>query len=474
VPTGWRMPLHDRGWPQPRAGLSPERSPAQHASPVERDEEPAGQWALPLDLEEAALNIYERLLQELDTPRLARMQPSEAEEAVREAARREVEALLPDLPSPTREQVVRRISWEVLGLGPLEPLLSDPEITEIMVNAPDLVFIERGGKLRRVPVRFRDAAHIMRIVQRILAPLGRHVDEASPMVDARLPDGSRVNIIVPPLCPRSPVITIRRFRERQFSLEELVALGSMPAALAEFLAAAVRARANILISGGTGSGKTTMLSALAAHIPEEERIITIEDPIELRLHREHVIQLEARPPGIEGRGEVTQRDLLRNALRMRPDRIIVGEVRGPEAFDMLNAMNTGHEGSLSTIHANSVEDALHRLENMVLMAGFDLPLRAVREQVASALHLVVQVARLADGRRRVVQVMEVLGMEGDQVSRQEMYRWRQTGVDASGRILGHDEVAPLRPRLAERLEAAGLGSAVSALMAMAEEVEAWR
>jgi pilus assembly protein CpaF len=314
----------------------------------------------------------------------------------------------------------------------------------------------------------------MRIVQRILAPLGRHVDEASPMVDARLPDGSRVNIIVPPLCPRSPVITIRRFRERRFSLEELVALGSMPAALAQFLAAAVRAKANILISGGTGSGKTTMLSALAAHIPEEERIITIEDPIELRLHREHVIQLEARPPGIEGRGEVTQRDLLRNALRMRPDRIIVGEVRGPEAFDMLNAMNTGHEGSLSTIHANSVEDALHRLENMVLMAGFDLPLRAVREQVASALHLVVQVARLADGRRRVVQVMEVLGMEGDQVSRQEIYRWRQTGVDASGRILGHDEVAPLRPRLAERLEAAGLGNAVSALMAMAEEVEAWR
>jgi pilus assembly protein CpaF len=229
----------------------------------------------------------------------------------------------------------------VLGLGPLEPLLSDPEITEIMVNAPDLVFIERGGKLRRVPVRFRDAAHIMRIVQRILAPLGRHVDEASPMVDARLPDGSRVNIIVPPVCPRSPVITIRRFREKRFSLEELVALGSMPAALAQFLAAAVRARANILISGGTGSGKTTMLSALAAHIPEEERIITIEDPIELRLHREHVIQLEARPPGIEGRGEVTQRDLLRNALRMRPDRIIVGEVRGPEAFDMLNAMNTG-------------------------------------------------------------------------------------------------------------------------------------
>ena len=471
MPTGWRMPLPHRDRLPPRATLGPERMPAYRLPPGEADE--GHEWALPPDLEEAALNAYERLLQELDTPRLARMQPSEAEEAVRQAARREVEALLPDLPPPTREEVVRRICWEVLGLGPLEPLLSDPDISEIMVNAHDEVYIERGGRLRHVPVRFKDAAHIMRIAQRILAPLGRHVDEASPMVDARLPDGSRVNIIVPPLCPRSPVITIRRFRAERFSLDDLVALGSLPPALAQFLAAAVRARANILISGGTGSGKTTLLAALAAHIPEEERIITIEDPIELRL-RGHVLQLEARPPGIEGRGEVTQRDLLRNALRMRPDRIIVGEVRGPEAFDMLNAMNTGHEGSLSTIHANSVEDALHRLENMVLMAGFDLPLRAVREQVASALHLVVQVARLADGRRRVVQVMEVLGMEGEQVSRQELYRWRQTGVDASGRVLGEDEVAPLRPRLAERLEAAGLGEAVSALMAMQEGVGTWR
>jgi len=380
----------------------------------------------------------------------------EAEEAVREAARREVEALLPDLPSPTREQVVRRISWEVLGLGPLEPLLSDPEITEIMVNAPELVFIERGGKLPRVPVRFRDAAHIMRIVQRILAPLGRHVGEASPMVDARLPDGSRVNIIVPPLCPRSPAITIRRFRERRFSLEELVALGSMPAALAQFLAAAVRARANILISGGTGSGKTTMLSALAAHIPEEERIITIEDPIELKLQQPHVVSLEARPPSIEGKGEVTQRDLLRNALRMRPDRIIIGEVRGPEAFDMLNAMNTGHEGSLSTIHANSPRDALARLENMVLMAGFDLPQRAIREQIASALDLIVQVARFVDGVRRITQVTEVVGMEGNVVTLQDIFVFQQEGIDGQGRVVGQLRPTGIRPTFSHKLELAGI------------------
>ncbi len=402
------------------------------------------------------------------------MEGPQAEEVVRTLAARELSALAPDLPSSLRERLLDRICWEALGLGPLEPLLSDPEVTEVMVNAPDEVFVERDGRLLRTSVRFRDGAHIMRIAQRILAPLGRHVDEASPMVDARLPDGSRVNIIVPPLCPRSPAITIRRFRAERFSLDDLVAIGSMPREVAAFLAAAVRARANILISGGTGSGKTTLLGALASHIPAGERVITIEDPIELRLKREHVLQLEARPPGIEGRGEVTQRDLLRNALRMRPDRIIVGEVRGPEAFDMLNAMNTGHEGSLSTIHANSVEDALHRLENMVLMAGFDLPLRAVREQVASALHLVVQVARLADGRRRLVQLMEVIGMEGDQVSRQELYRWQQIGVEPSGQVIGRDQVAPLRPRLADRLEAAGQGETVAALMALAGEVAPWR
>jgi len=436
--------------------------------------EPAGPAGLPPDLEEAALAIYDALLRDLDTARLGRLSPEEATAAAREAARQEVEARRPDLSPSLQERLIERVLWEVVGLGPLEPLLRDPSVTEVMVNSPAEVFVERGGRLLRVPVRFRDHEHIMRIVQRILAPLGRHVDEASPMVDARLPDGSRVNVIIPPLCPRSPAVTIRRFRSEPFSLDDLVSLGSLPAPLAAFLAAAVQAKTNILISGGTGSGKTTLLAALAGHIPGDERVITIEDPIELRLKREHLLQLEARPPGIEGRGEVTQRDLLRNALRMRPDRIIVGEVRGPEAFDMLNAMNTGHEGSLSTIHANSVDDALHRLENMVLMAGFDLPLRAVREQVASALHLVVQVSRLPDGRRRVVQVMEVLGMEGDQVSRQELYRWRQLGVDPSGQVVGRDEVAPLRPRLADRLEAAGLAGPVRSLMAMAEEVASWR
>mgnify|MGYP000064827940 FL=1 len=463
-------------WQRPERGRDTPPAFSRGPVPAAQGEaaSPAPGLALPPELEEVALRAYGALLAELDAARTARLESSQAEEVVRALAARELAGLAPDLPSSLRERLLDRICWEALGLGPLEPLLRDPDVSEVMVNAPDEVFIERGGRIVRTTVRFRDGAHIMRIAQRILAPLGRHVDEASPMVDARLPDGSRVNIIVPPLCPRSPAITIRRFRAERFSLDDLVAIGSMPREVGAFLAAAVRARANILISGGTGSGKTTLLSALASHIPPEERVITIEDPIELRLRREHVLQLEARPPGIEGRGEVTQRDLLRNALRMRPDRIIVGEVRGPEAFDMLNAMNTGHEGSLSTIHANSVEDALHRLENMVLMAGFDLPLRAVREQIASALHLVAQVARLADGRRRLVQLMEVLGMEGDQVSRQELYRWRQLGLDSSGQVLGRDEVSPLRPRLADRLEATGQGEAVALLMAAAGEAGVWR
>ncbi len=296
----------------------------------------------------------------------------------------------------------------------------------------------------------------MRIVERIVAPLGRRVDESSPMVDARLPDGSRVNIIIPPVAPKSPTITIRKFRADKMTMNDLMATGALTNDLAEFLRACVQAKLNIIISGGTGSGKTTMLNALSAFIPDTERIVTIEDPTELQLQQGHVVTLEARPASLEGRGEVTQRDLVRNALRMRPDRIIVGEVRGPEAFDMLQAMNTGHEGSLGTVHANTPRDALARIENMVLMAGFELPVKAIREQMQSAIHLVIQIARFPDGTRKVVAVAEVSGMEGQIVTMQDLFRFEQTGIDTDGRVLGELRTTGIRPRFAEKFEVAGI------------------
>jgi pilus assembly protein CpaF len=296
----------------------------------------------------------------------------------------------------------------------------------------------------------------MRIVERIVAPLGRRVDESSPMVDARLPDGSRVNVIIPPVAPKSPTITIRKFRVDKMTVEDLIDSGSLTRDLAEFLRACVQVRLNILVSGGTGTGKTTMLNALSSFIPDTERIITIEDPTELRFQQGHVVSLEARPPSLEGKGEVTQRDLVRNSLRMRPDRIIVGEVRGPEAFDMMQAMNTGHEGSLSTVHANTPRDALSRIENMVLMAGLDLPVRAIREQVTSAIHIVLQIARLADGTRRVTHVTEITGMEGDIITMQDLFRFDQRGIDNDGRVVGEFRGTGLRPRFAEKFEVAGI------------------
>jgi pilus assembly protein CpaF len=325
-----------------------------------------------------------------------------------------------------------------------------------MVNAPDTVFYEKEGRLYLSSVRFRDDTHIMRIVERIVAPLGRRVDESSPMVDARLPDGSRVNIIIPPVAPKSPTVTIRKFRTDKMTINDLVATGALTNELAEFFRACVQAQLNVLISGGTGSGKTTMLNALSSFIPDTERIVTIEDPTELQLQQGHVVTLEARPASLEGKGEVTQRDLVRNSLRMRPDRIIVGEVRGPEAFDMLQAMNTGHEGSLGTVHANTPRDALARIENMVMMAGFELPVKAIREQMASALHLVIQIARFPDGTRKVVSVAEVSGMEGQVVTMQDLFRFVQTGVDTDGRILGDLRTTGIRPRFVEKFEVSGI------------------
>jgi len=360
------------------------------------------------------------------------------------------------IPRADRERLVEEIYDDVLGLGPLEPLLADDSISEIMVNGPSRVFIERRGLIEHAPQTFAGEAHLRRIIDRIVSRVGRRIDEASPMCDARLADGSRVNAIIPPLALDGSVLTIRKFRKQPLRVADLLALDSLSGAMAEFLEAAVTAKLNTLISGGTGSGKTTLLNVLSGFIPAAERLITIEDAAELQLQQEHVIRLETRPGNIEGAGRVDQSELLRNSLRMRPDRIILGEVRGGEALTMLQAMNTGHEGSLATIHANSPRDALARLETMVLMAGMDLPLRAIREQVSSALDLIVQIERSTDGRRRVVSLTEVVGQEGDVIMLQEIFAFERSGLDEEGRVLGRHRYTGIRPRCADRLELAGV------------------
>ena len=409
-----------------------------------------------VDYSEIAYQVHQRLLQELDVTAIAKMERSRAREAVEAAARGLLPAAAPGLFGEQRELVVQRVVDEAVDLGPLEPLLRDPSISEVMVNAPNEVYYERDGVIYESDTHFHDADHIMRIVDRILAPLGRRVDESSPYVDARLADGSRVNVIIPPLIPRSPTVTVRKFRSDKYTVQDLLANGTLTAPLVEFLEHCVRLRLNIIISGGSGTGKTTLLNALSSFIPERERILTIEDPVELNLQQKHVISSEARPPNIEGRNEVTQRDLFRNALRMRPDRIIVGEVRGAEAFDMLQAMNTGHEGSLTTVHANSPRDALWRIENMVLLSGLDIPVRAIREQTASALHLVIHLSRFADGRRRVVRLSEIAGMEGDTITMQDIFRFEQTGIDEEGRIQGELRPTGIVPTFMDLFTQAGI------------------
>jgi len=400
--------------------------------------------------------LHHRLIRDLDETALRGLDHEKARELVERATRTVALDMLPNVVGDAREDMVRRIADEVVGLGPIDQLIRDPDISEVMVNAPNEVFFEREGVIYPSEITFRDEAHIMRIIDRIVATIGRHVDEASPMVDARLADGSRVNIIIPPLVPKSPSITIRKFRADRYKMDDLVEHGTLTPQMAKMLEACVVARLNVVVSGGTGSGKTTLLNALSAYLPERERIVTIEDPLELKLQQRHVVSMEARPSSAEGRGEVTQRDLVRNALRMRPDRIIVGEVRGSEAFDMLQAMNTGHEGSLTTVHANSPRDGLGRIENMVLMAGFDLPVAAIREQMASALHVIIQLARLSDGSRRVTSVTEVAGMEGPIVTLQEIYAFKQTGVDSTGKVLGDLHPTGLRPRFADKFDAFGI------------------
>jgi pilus assembly protein CpaF len=360
------------------------------------------------------------------------------------------------LPQDMRGMILKEVLNELLGYGPLQPLLKDPEVTEVMVNGPKRVYVEKKGQLQRSSVVFDDDNHVLQIIDRIILPLGRRVDADSPTVDARLPDGSRVNAVIPPVSIDGPSITIRKFSKEKLGIEALIDFGSITEKMAEFVRACVLAHLNIIISGGTGSGKTTLLNVLSSFIPENERIITIEDAAELQLQQDHVLRLETKPANLDGRGAVTIRDLVRNSLRMRPDRIVVGEVRGGEALDMLQAMNTGHDGSLTTLHSNSPRDAIARLETLVLMAGMDLPLKVVRQQIASAVDLIVQQSRLKDGTRKVTAITEVAGMEGDIVVLTDVFKFEQTGVTTDGKVLGDLKPTGIRPLFSSRLEAAGL------------------
>jgi pilus assembly protein CpaF len=406
-------------------------------------------------LGELKVRVHRELLDRLDLNNLARMHPDQASAQLRALAGGLLDEQGVPLAARERDQLIDEVMHEVYGLGPIEPLLRDPEVADILVNGPRQVYVERAGRLELTPIVFRDEAHLMQIIDRIVSRVDRRIDESSPMVDARLPDGSRVNAIIPPLAIDGPVLSIRRFGQSPLSMQNLIENGSLTPAIAGLLRAMVRARCNILISGGTGSGKTTLLNCLTAYVPDAERIVTIEDSAELRLQQPHVVRLETRPPNIEGRGEVTQRDLVRNALRMRPDRIIVGEVRGAEALDMLQAMNTGHDGSISTIHANSARDSLARLEVMMQMAGLGLGTRALRQQISQAIDVVVQTARLADGSRKVVAVSEVMGMEGETIVLQDLFLYERGGVDADGRVTGRHLSTGIRPRFADRIKASG-------------------
>ena len=409
---------------------------------------------------DASLELRARLHQRLlDMLNLSALEHTPRETLAAEI-RRAITGLLADekrLLSPTQtDLLVEELLDELLGLGPLEPLLADESITDILINTHEHVYVERKGRLELTDVRFLDTRHLVRIVNKIVSAVGRRVDESSPMVDARLADGSRVNAIIPPLAVDGPLVSIRKFAKIPINMGKLVEFGSITSEMAMVLQAVVEARRNVLISGGTGSGKTTLLNALSAFIDPSERIVTIEDSAELQLQQPHVGRLETRPSNIEGRGEVTQRDLVKNSLRMRPDRIIVGEVRSGEAFDMLQAMNTGHDGSMTTVHANSPRDALSRLEQMIGMAGFDIPARSVRGQIASAINVVVQGERQEDGRRRVISISEIVGMEGDVISLQEIFRFRRTGRGPKGEVIGHYESTGVRPKFIELLVSRGI------------------
>jgi pilus assembly protein CpaF len=406
--------------------------------------------------EKLKVRMHQQLVERLDVQNLKSLPP--------ETVRQEVRGLIRDLcqnekgliNSSDQERLMDEVMDETFGLGPLEALLKDPSVTDILVNRYDRIYCERRGRLEVSDVRFRDNAHLRQIIDRIVALVGRRVDEVSPMADARLADGSRVNAIIPPLALDGPAMSIRRFGHKPLQLEDLIRHGAFPSCVMDFLAAAVQARCNVVISGGTGSGKTTLLNCLSRYIPAEERVITIEDAAELQLQQPHVVRLETRPANIEGKGEVTQRDLVKNCLRMRPDRVIIGECRGGETLDMLQAMNTGHDGSMTTVHANSPRDALGRIEVMVAMSGYDLPMRALRQQISSAINVIVQVQRLAGGKRKVTRVSEIAGMEGDQIQVQDVFVFEQSGVDENGVATGHFTVTGIRPKCLERIGSRGI------------------
>ena len=402
------------------------------------------------------VELHQRLLDVINLQALDKMSRQQIEAEVGDIVYEELSKQNQALNNQERKALVSDVLDELLGLGPIEPLLKDPTITDILINGYSKVFVERYGVLEPTNVRFKDDRHLLRIIQKIVSAIGRRIDESAPLVDARLADGSRVNAIIPPLAIDGASMSIRKFARVPISMERLIEIGSVPVQVSEVLKAVVKARRNVLISGGTGSGKTTMLNAMSAFVDNRERIVTIEDSAELQLQQEHVVRLETRPPNIEGRGEITQRELVKNSLRMRPDRIIVGEVRAGEAFDMLQAMNTGHDGSMTTVHANTARDALSRVEQMIGMSGIDIPPRAARAQIASAINVVIQVGRLSDGRRKLLSLSELTGMEGDVVTMQEIFRFRQTGVAADGQVLGKFEATGIRPKFIEQVMAHGV------------------
>ena len=408
------------------------------------------------DLHDLAQRLFVHIAQRLDLGQVRGLPDDRREAEVRRVLEAHLHAEQPQLNAREFQFIVQVLLDEIFGLGPLEPLLRDPGISEIMVNGPRQLFIERDGRLHEAQSHFRDADHLLQIIERIASRVGRRIDETSPMVDARLPDGSRVNAVVPPLALRGPTLTVRRFGSKPLTAEDLLRRGMFTPEMVLLMEACIKARLNVVVSGGTGSGKTTLLNCLSGFIPNGERIITIEDAAELQLQQRHVVPLESRPSNVDGHNAVSMRDLVRNALRMRPDRIIVGECRGPEALDMLQAMNSGHEGSLTTLHANSCRDALSRLETMILMAGFDMPLRAIRRQIASAVHLVIQAERLPGGARRVTSMTELVGMEGDTIVSQEIFVYQQQGVDSEGRAVGRFCTTGVRPTFAHRLKASGV------------------
>jgi len=417
---------------------------------------PVGDGTGQHSFQEMKSRLHRTLINRMDLTKLQTLTPEQVHAEVSRLAEAVLAQEAMPLSVAERDRLVSDVQHELFGLGPLEPLLKDPTISDILVNRHDTIYIERRGKIERTNVTFKDDEHLMRVIERIVSSVGRRIDESSPMVDARLQDGSRVNAIIPPLAIDGPVVSIRRFGADPLKMAMLVENKALTKDIADMLQMVVHARLNVLISGGTGAGKTTLLNALSAFIPENERIVTIEDSAELQLQQPHTVRLETRPPNIEGRGEVTQRDLVRNALRMRPDRIVIGEVRGGEAIDMLQAMNTGHDGSLTTIHANTPRDALSRLETMIQMTGMRLSDRAMRQQVASAINIVLQVARMSDGTRRVTSISEITGMEGETITMQEIFQYERTGVDSQGMVVGRFRPTGIRPRFAERLKSCGM------------------